>query len=520
MEPILGFDFGNFYSQLIWIQNMDPVTRRGGIALDLTDPTSPDPNGIPTAFFRSANRNNGNPCYGYQATRQRPASNIIRYLKRNMHDSVNLDGQTYTYAEMITQTIQHCVREANRQLHAQVQLTTNLIALAYPVTFDAPDRDFLKSLAEQATLEDGRHVQVVGTITEPAAAALDYLAEHPSAKPETCVMAYDLGAGTFDLSVVEAFPTGKDYPTGGTYYYDVRWTDGLPKLGGREFDKIVYDLITSKLGYTPTGSKADLLMNISETTKRELTTCDRVYPAIEIDGELPDIEITIDEFNRKAAPLLLETVNMVKRALADPKIPKPDIILLTGGASQMRIVTQLLEQTIPAYRGRIIPHRPSKAIAQGAARFATKERDSGITIGTAPHPQVVQQRTTLDLGILFTDPSDMHKYIETLISRGTPIPCSSKEISCYTLFDKQCYSDKSVYEAVNTSPVSTEPSRDYRNVMPNRYSFGRTVPKNTNTFCQLHIDKDNILYMTAWEPDNREQTQITWRCTYEQWRNT
>ena len=525
----LGCDYGNFYSQLIWIPDMDPQTRRGGTPLDLTDPTSPDPNGIPTAFFRSATRNNGEPCYGYTATRQRPVSNIVRYLKRHMRESRELDGITYTYADMITQTFQHCVREANRQLQAQTQHTTNQVALAYPVTFSAQDREFLKSLAEAATLEDGTHVQIVGTITEPAAAALDYLAEHPGAKAETCVMAYDLGAGTFDLSVVEAYPQGRTYPTGGTYYYDVRWTDGIPDLGGREFDKIIFDLIVEKLGSAPKGAKADLLMQIAETTKRELTSADRVYPAVEIDGDLPDIEITIQEFNALAEPLIRKTVESVKRALRAPNVPRPDLILLTGGASRMRIVKQMLEQEIPEYKGRIVSHRPSKAIALGAARFATEERSPDFTIdgndtvtptGPAPTPAPVMQRTTLDLGIRFTRADNNQDYIETLIHRGTPLPCTSAVTPCATMSESQRLMEMGVYEAVSTSPSAEEPDRDYRDVMPNSYDFGRRVPRHTNAYCQLRIDKDNILYMNVWEPDRKDETLVTWKCTYEQWRNT
>lgn len=519
MVPILGFDYGNYYSQLIYILNMDLRTRRGGTPLDLSDPTSPDPNGTPTAFFRSARRNEGQPICGFQATMARPAANIVRYLKRNIEGSVTLDGVTYTYAEMITQTIQHCVREANRQLHAQTQQTTNQIALAYPATFDAKKRALLISLAEKATLEDGRSLKVVGTITEPAAAALDYLAEYPAAKAETCVMCYDLGAGTFDLSVVEAFPSGKRAPSGNTYYYDARWTGGDGKLGGMDFDKLLYELIIKKMGIKPTGTQVDRLMQIAETTKRVLTRDDRGYASFETpDGDVFEVEISIEEFNAAARPLVQKTVDMVKHALASPNIPRPDLILLTGGASQMRLVKQMLEEALPAYRDKIVFHRPSKAIAMGAARFASVEENNGIE----PPDPVLVQRTTLELGTVFTG-SDNHDYIEVLIPQGTPIPYTSEEINCRTRFPDQSRLDMSVQEAVNATPDRRQPARDYHNVMPYTYDLHRSAKDegkhHLSAVCQLVIDEKNVMYMRVWEPGRKEQTLDFKKCTYKEWDN-
>ena len=517
MRNIIGCDYGNYYFQAIFIQNIDPKTLRGGVPLNLCDPTSPDPNGTPSAFFYSQGRNKGQPVCGYAATRQRPLSNIVRYLKRNMLDSVTLDDRTFTYAEMITQTIQHCVREANRQLRAQTQTTSNEIGLAYPASFEARERKYLISLAEKATLEDGTPIKVVGTITEPAAAALDYLAEHPGAKPETCVMAYDLGAGTFDLSVVEAFPNGKKDAQGNTYYYDVRWTDGLPELGGLEFDKLVRDIMIQKIGYTPKGQQADLLMQLAEQTKRELTVQDTVYPLF---GE-EDIEITIEEFNSAAHPLVIKTIELIKNALNSPTVPRPDLILLTGGASRMRIVKEMLEREIPQYRGKIVSHRPSQAIACGAARFATVESDNDMKFGKkeTPPPPPVQQRTTLDLGIRFWDPNKNEFYIDTMIQQGTAIPFTSSVICCSTLARNQRRMEMGVYEARKSSPDTRKTTEDYINVMPHDYEFERPVDIGTEVYAQMMIDRKNVLSLKVWEPANRAKTEKIWPCTYEEWRN-
>ena len=78
MNSPIGIDYGNHYAQAIAILYFDPQTHCGISLLDLSDPCSPDPNGIPTAFFYSSKRNRGQPICGYAAAKMRPPSNIVR----------------------------------------------------------------------------------------------------------------------------------------------------------------------------------------------------------------------------------------------------------------------------------------------------------------------------------------------------------------------------------------------------------------------------------------------------------
>lgn len=517
MSFYIGMDFGNFYSQMTAIMNIDQKTLRGGYALNLCDPASPDPNGTPSAFHFSK----GKIQCGYPAIKARPRTNIIRYLKRDMRKSITLDGRTFSYGEMITETIQHCVRVANHQLKAQTQTTCNQIGLSYPASFSALDREYLVSLAEKGTLEDGTHIKVIGTIQEPAAAALDYLAEHPGAKSETCVMAYDLGAGTFDVSVVEAFPNGKRYPQGGTYYYDVRWTAGLPELGGLEFDKIIYDMILEQAGAKPLNSEISALMALAETAKRDLSTMETVYPDAIIGNEPYEVELTRQEFEKRAEKRVMETVKLVKEALAAPNVPKPELILLTGGSSRMPMIRKILIREIPAYRDKIVEHRPSQAISCGAARFATVEVNNDPGNTTESKGKIlgaVQQRTTLDLGFSVYSPFSNIPHIDTAIPQGTPIPFTSRIFHYYTREPNQWYLNTSVYEALKSNPNINRVDADYQNVMPQSFEFKRAVPKGTPVDLQMVIDKDNILFVRAWEPSNKARTEQVWRCSYENWK--
>ncbi len=506
-RPVIGFDFGNFYAQLGIFLGMDPEKRTGGTYLDLIDPTANIRNGIPTAFFYSSKSNGGKPSFGSQAERGRPVSNIVRYMKRNIRENVTLDGKTYAMGDIITQTAQYCIRQANQQLRAQTQMTTNLVGLAYPNTFEVRDRAYLVECIEKATLEDGTHVKVVGTIKEAAAAALSYAAEYPLTETSSTVMAYDLGAGTFDLTVLKVFPQGARRPDGTVYYYDTCWNDGIGDLGGREFDKLLYDYIVQKEKLKPVGTMADVLMVASESLKRDLTTDDEAYPNLMFAGVFESSPITIQEFNKLAEPVVQRTVAKVRAALNNPNVPKPELILLTGGASQMRIVKQTMEREFPTYRGKIVLHKPSKAISMGAARFATVEGD--------PDPRVIQQRTTFDLGIRYREsPSDKKGYIKTLIPGETPLPYTTPEHRSATLEDNQRYAKIDIFEANRKDPDKKNVAGDYKYIMGYPYDFGETVPQRTPICHELIIDKDNIMYIRAWRPGRKEETMQVEKCTY------
>ena len=216
-KPVIGLDFGNYNSFTCYISDFDEGTKMGGIVHDLLPQGLND--GIPSVFFYS--KKIGTLC-GEDAVRNRakPVENRVRYLKRHLGERMTLDGgdTTIPYDAAITEVIQHCVRKANEQLKSGYQVTTNLISLSYPATYTFAQRQRLIELAEKATLADGTKVKVYGTIAEPAAAALDYLAEFSKSTKETTILVYDLGGGTFDLALVSAYPAGKRNSSGDLYY--------------------------------------------------------------------------------------------------------------------------------------------------------------------------------------------------------------------------------------------------------------------------------------------------------------
>jgi hypothetical protein len=209
--------------------------------------------------------------------------------------------------------------------------------------------------------------------------------------------------------------------------------------------------------------------------------------------------ITRQEFEEKARPLVQKTVDMVRNMMASNPAYKPDLILLTGGASQMPIVRAMMEQAFPEYRGRITAHRPSKAIAYGAARYGTVEAD--IDVGTR-RSGPVRQRTTFDIGVRYLhNKDDKNGYIDTFIPQNTELPFTSQISESWTLVPTR-YSLFSVFEAIRKDPDREQVARDYRQVFAVTYDHGREVPVGTKSHTRLILDENNILHIEITDPSD------------------
>lgn len=494
-KPVIGLDFGNYNSFTCYISDFDEGTKMGGIVHDLLPGGLND--GIPSVFFYS--KNTGILC-GEDAVRGRakPVKNRTRYLKRHLGENLVLDDKTISYDTAITEVIQHCVRRANEQLKKGWQITTNLVSLSYPATYTFAQRQRLIELAERATLSDGTKVKVYGTIAEPAAAALDYLSEFAKTTKDSTILVYDLGGGTFDLALVSAYPNGRKNSSGNLYYYDIINTRGLAKVGGTEFDEIMFNLLAGKLNVSLKPAHKESLRALAETTKIDLSTDSYAEPELFYNDDYLSVKVTRAEFEAASKELLMKTVKATQEILSSHPNQQPEYILLTGGASQMPMVLRELENALPKFKGRIKDFRPSRAIAYGAARFGTSEANTD----PVKKGSVVQQRTMYDLGIRFYNSADDQKgYISTYIPAGTPIPFNGKYKISWTLLERQRYSEFGVYEAKKEKPNGENVSGDYTEIMSVTIDHEVEVPKGTKSETRLVVDKLGMLTIEAREVD-------------------
>lgn len=494
MEPIIGLDFGNFNSFPCYIQDFDPMTRMGGIVHDLLPQKSVD--GIPSVYFYS--KRLGRTLCGEEAVtgKAKPEQNRLRYLKRHLGQTVQLDDRTISYDNAITEVVQHCIRMANKRLEAGWQVSTNLVSLSYPATYTFAQRQRLIELVEKATLEDGRKLKVYGTIAEPAAAALDYLAEFANKDTDTTVLTYDLGGGTFDLGLVSVYPKGRKGRDGNTYYYDIINTSGIPDLGGAEFDEAMFQLVSSKINVSLDPQMKAILKNASETAKVELSDMmDTQIQIFTVNGPL-DISVTRNEFERVVMPLVQKTIDETKRMLNTHINQKPDIILLTGGASQMPIVMREMEKAFPNYKGKIKSYKPSMSIAYGAARYGTTESNTDPNVQNG-----VKKRLDKDLGIRFYKGNTDILYISTYLKAGTEIPCATSFSESTTRV--ACSSTNfNVYEAKIVNPEPLNYDEDYTYIMNVGLNFGKDVPAGYASETRLIVDSRGVLRIEAREKDN------------------
>lgn len=492
-KPVIGLDFGNYNSFTCFISDFDTGTKMGGIVHDLLPQGLND--GIPSVFFYS--KNIGILC-GEDAVRNRakPVQNRMRYLKRHLGQDMVVDEKNISYDSAITEVIQHCVRKANEQLKSGYQVTTNLISLSYPATYTFAQRQRLIELAEKATLADGTRVKVYGTIAEPAAAALDYLAEFSQSTKETTILVYDLGGGTFDLALVSAYPAGRKNSEGNLYYYDIINTRGLAKVGGVEFDEIMFNLLSKKFNVPLKPAHKNTLRRLAETVKVDLSSDEYAEPELVYNDDYLSAHVTRAEFETASRELLMKTINATKEILNDHPNQQPEFILLTGGASQMPMVQRELEVALPDFKNKIMYFRPSRAIAYGAARFGTSEANTDPVWKTS----AVQQRTMFDIGVRFFKGIDDEKgHISTYIKAGTPIPCAAEYQKSSTMYEKQRYSRFRVYEANKAHPDPEEVYDDYKEIMYVEIDHEKEVMVGTKNETRLVIDRLGVLTIEARE---------------------
>ena len=518
---VIGLDFGNYNSYTSFIQDLDFATGRlGGRAASLM-PAGEYRDGIPSVFFYQEGTSAPLAC---QAAKQaRPLSNQVRYLKRGLFKPleingrrVRLQGRDWLYDDAIRVVVQEVLRQANETMYTNYRQTTNLVSLAYPVTYSPPQIEQLIEIVESTTVNlrnnDGtvreEKVRVFGTIPEAPAAALDYLAEHESdrGRNEVTVATFDLGGGTFDAAVVRCYPQGKVRPDGSRYYYDLLWQGGISNLGGKEFTEVVAQIAERKLQSKHIKlnerQRERLHLERAEEAKCKLTVSEMVE--IEVKDEAY-VNISRAEFEEASQPLVKQMVDVLGQAMQSPEF-KPDLVLLSGGASQMPMIEKALKAEFPAWRDKIAAYRPAQAISFGAARY-------GVTEATKQHS--VQKRTVYDLGTDCKDGETGNKYFSCMINKGAPIPHASKWNNYRSLKDDQSEVGMDIFEAVVRSPDENNLAGDYRKIIICSLPFGRKVPRDTLLQGRLSIDSRGVMTVEAREKEGDTPIKAEGRPTLE-----
>ncbi len=396
MSKIIGIDLGTTNSCVAVLEGGEPVV----IANAEGGRTTPSV----VAFSKTGERMVGQVAKRQAVTNaERTVSSIKRHMGENYH--VDIDGKGYTPQEISAMVLQKLKADAEAYLGQPV--TEAVITV--PAYFSDAQRQATKDAGKIAGLDVKR------IINEPTAAALAYGLDKES---EQKIMVYDLGGGTFDVSILEI----------GDGIVEVLATAGDTHLGGDDFDQRIMDYLVSEFkkteGVDLSRDKVAMqrLKEAAEKAKIELsgmTSTTVNLPYITADATGPkhlDVTISRAKFNELTADLVERTMKPVRQALSDAGLKPSDLnkVLLVGGSTRIPAVQEAVKGITgkEGFKG----INPDECVAVGAAI------QGGVLTGDVKDV-VLLDVTPLSLGI-----ETMGGVFTRLIDRNTTIPTRKSQI--------------------------------------------------------------------------------------------
>jgi len=471
MGKIIGIDLGTTNSCVAVLEGGEPVVIANAEGARTTPSV--------VAFSKTGERMVGQVAKRQAVTNaDRTVSSIKRHMGENYH--VNIDGKGYTPQEISAMVLQKLKADAESYLGQPV--TEAVITV--PAYFSDAQRQATKDAGKIAGLEVKR------IINEPTAAALAYGLDKEN---EQKIMVYDLGGGTFDVSILEI----------GDGIVEVLATAGDTRLGGDDFDQRIMDYLVAEFkkaeGIDLNNDKVAMqrLKEAAEKAKIELsgmTTTAVNLPYITADATGPkhlDVTLTRAKFNELTADLVERTMKPVRQAMSDAGLKASDLhkVLLVGGSTRIPAVQEAVKGITGTEGFKGI--NPDECVAVGAAI------QGGVLTGDVKDV-VLLDVTPLSLGI-----ETMGGVFTRLIDRNTTIPTRKSQIFS-TAADGQTSVDVHVLQGEREMAA-------YNKTLGNFQLSGiapapRGVPQIEVTF---DIDANGIVKVSAKDLGTGKEQQIS-----------
>ena len=521
MSRVFGIDLGTTYSCIAYIDEYGkPVVLKNSDG-DLTTPS--------VVMVETE----GNVIVGSEAKRslEIDPDRTVQFIKRKMgkeDDTFTLNGREYSAPELSAYILEKLVNDANEELRQQGVIENGEeikdVVITCPAYFGMQEREATKTAGEIAGLN------VIDIINEPTAAAISYGAMG-SEKNET-VLVYDLGGGTFDITVMNI--NGNEI--------SVVCTGGDDTLGGKNWDEALIDYLVERYqeefgdDEDPTEQDEALatLYGQVETWKKALTAREKVNVVVSGEsGNRHKEVLTREQYDEITKNLLTRTKNLLDDVLRTAEksgypLEKIDKVLLVGGSSRMPQVAKMIAEEY-----HVIPtlQDPDEAVAKGAAVYGTNEKafkdfvlseaqkagktveqltqesqDSGKTLeekfaklstGKSKTGRLaIRNVLSRSYGVLGFDEAENKDVILNILKCNMKLPAKGTQ-TFWTYEENQANAQLAIFES--RSMNDRDDFEDQKPIAVAKMRFENSVPEDTEVVVTLSFDGSGLLHLTAEE---------------------